>query len=199
MTVVGTVAALLVSDRYGTADELTKGGRWFLVRVAIAALAFWLLTSAPVRASLPTVSFERTPTGGRFNLHRPERWGKRKLRTATAELARDVRAYLKTTPDTSVETLKDQHATMQAIRQGATETEQNELFNQQTLRSVERWQQERDDLGARFGGRLRHIAGEYQRRGLLTESQVAKLEWQASSSHWMREAVMTLEALALKL
>jgi hypothetical protein len=86
-----------------------------------------------------------------------------------------------------------------AIGEATTEEEKDRLWLEHTQALTEAHDQERRELSSRFGGRVSYLASEYQRRGLLTESEVSKLEWETGSRYWIQNAAVKLEALAHRL
>jgi hypothetical protein len=92
----------------------------------------------------------------------------------------------------SAETHEDWDATDKA----ETEEERSALWREQTQRRMEQWDRERQDLAARFGGRLAYVTSEYQALGMLSEGDAHHLEWEAQSMFWISRAATTLERLA---
>lgn len=205
MTVFGSVAALLVGDRYATQDELTKGGRWLLLRLAVLAAVFWLLTSARLLARLPKVALERRPPGGFAVVWKPpEHRGKKGLLKDTRTLVQEIGEWVKSTPDprSEAETLRAEMTREMLAK--ATDDEKKAVISDRwpalTQAEVAAHEQDKQDLEARFGGRVKYLALEYERRGLLPEREsVEKLEWRATSRWWVQSAASTFEAMGLRL
>ncbi len=168
-----------------------------VVAFLLIGLAAALLENATVRARLPSLALERG-NGIAIRVRPPERGGRRRLRRQTAELVKDIREYLKAQPAPYVDSMRE-HQQMSARMQNATETERHAIWQEYSLQSTERFARESQELAARFGGRLIHLSTEYQRRGLLSQSDAHKLQWEANSLGWLGSAASELGALALRL
>jgi len=167
----------------------------------IGISVLWTLLVLPVVSPwLPSIGLEHGDGIAlriRGPMRRPQ--GKRKVRQETQSLVRDIRDYLRSQPNATIQSLTDHQATTQAMSNAKDEAEKNAIWNQMTLGLIERSEKERYELAERFGGRLHYLIGEYQRRGLLNEGDAHLLEWQAGSMHWMGQTATTLDALGRRL
>jgi hypothetical protein len=164
----------------------------------VGGLVLVVFSWAPTATRLPSVEVDRTGQGFALRFLPPERSGKKKLRSETFRLAKDIHAYLKAQPSSSAQSIAEHQQFVQAT-QGASEAETNARWQEYTAKSVERSERERLELAQRFGGRLQYLFAEYQRRGMLTDRDVSRMEWEAGSSHWIAGSASRLEGLAHRL
>ncbi len=149
------------------------------------------------------------PWVGRFRLERGDgfalryvpaiRPGKKRLQREIKGLIRDVREYLEKNPSLMVASLTEHERMVSEMEAAPDEAAKREIWNRSTQRTLEAFEAERRDLGARFGGRAQYLIQEFARRGMLTEPDAHRLQWGCQSAHGMVEAATTLEALALRL
>jgi hypothetical protein len=79
---------------------------------------------------------------------------------------------------------------------GATsEQDKQAIWNGYTLEETERSARERQDLESRFGGSVRYLLHEFERRRVVNPQAARKIECMASSRAWLGEAAAELEAL----
>ncbi len=161
------------------------------------ALLLLIMGSKPVTSRLPRPSVERGD-GFVIRVRPPEHGGKHRLRQHTTALVKDIRDFLKTQPAPHIESVRE-HTEMTRRMQNVAEEERTAIWNEYTQKMTERTARETQNLAERFGGRLRYVSLEYQRRGLLSESDARQMQWMANSVGWLAQAANELEALALRL
>lgn len=168
-----------------------------IVLFALGALSA-LLGSEAVASRLPTLTVQRGD-GLTLCLRPPQRRGRRRLRQEALALASEIHAYVRTVDAPWSAERDDWSQNTQAMSAAETEEERTRLWNEYTARSTERSAREAQDLAARFGGRLHFVTREFQRRGLLTDQEMHKIDWEANSLHWIVSAANEIEGLARRL
>jgi hypothetical protein len=151
-----------------------------------------LVTWPPIGSFLPTI-FVRT------QIAPPQRRSKGKLRRDTFDLVKDIRDHLRAEPLPMVASYEEHRATAAAMERTTDEAAKRAIWDAYTGRSVEHWERERQDMTARFGGRLLHVLRQYVDRGMLSAGDAGRVEWECQSLHWSAEAAARLEALARRL
>lgn len=171
---------------------------WALIMLAVL-IAVALLP--PIANRIPHVALERgsRADGVALRIRPPEVQGVKRLRQETNQLVAEMHDYLRAHPAPWTEHLRDHQETSRAMNAATTENERERLWNESTQRMAEAYQRERQTLAAQFGGRLRYVLQEYRQRGMISESDASRLEWDAQSLGWLNEAASTLEALARRL
>jgi hypothetical protein len=172
-----------------------------LIGYALFGVAFvWIVVLVPVvSARLPTLAWERRPPGTGFAIaYRPPAGsGKRRLREDTRSLVRDIWTYVKEQPQESPWAWRDLGRRSDAAKD---DDEKRAIWDEYNAAEQQRYFRQQQELSERFGGRLRLIVDDYQRRGYLTDQDVDLLMWQSHSIHWISwSAAPKLEALALRL
>jgi hypothetical protein len=173
---------------------------WLGITLMALGAAWGVVAIPAVAGRLPALSLKR-PHGKLFSLDvsLPERYGRKRLKRETLALAEEIHNYVKAQPSSSASALVDHHNMVRAMEATETEDEKNRVWEEHTRVLTETYDQERRELGRRFGGRISYLASEYQRRDFLTESEVSKLEWETGSMWWIQQAATKLEALAHRL
>lgn len=156
----------------------------FLVGLLVALTAW-----EPVASRLPSVSIKVRP---------PQRAGRRRLRHDALSLVGDIRRYVKDAPSAAA-FHAESVATNVALRAAKDEQERQGIAQAHSQRLMEQSEREGQELAERFGGRVRHVADEFVRRGLLERGDADKMAWEIKSQPWTVEAANRIEGLALHL
>jgi hypothetical protein len=106
-----------------------------------------------------------------------------------------MRGYLKSQPDP---TMRSVIAWGEMVK-AKTKAEKTDVFVRNQVRETQQSGQEKTDLEARFGGQVRYVIAEYQRRGAFNDMEARKLEFETRSLAFLGSAASTLEALARRL
>ena len=167
------------------------------VLIGMAILwGLWLLPT--VGSRLPSLSLERSD-GIALRVRRPPEQGKRRLRGQTEAVVKEIWAYLRSVPDSSVASHRGWSQMVRITQEATDEGEKRAAWSEYTAAETARYSSEQRELAERFGGRIQYLVDEYQRRGTINESDARLLMWQSGSHHWIKAAATTLEALKLKL
>ena len=143
---------------------------------------------------LPQVSIKPPPA-------RPK--SKRKLKTDTMELVKEIRGYVtETLPRARAEEDVERRAMEVAMPPGAPDAndeEQSRIWHEYTRGMHARSDRQRAELAALFGGRVAYVLSEYERRNMIEGKDVRYTQWHCGSLHHITEAANRLEALARRL
>jgi hypothetical protein len=162
--------------------------------------AGWGLAAVPVITErLPKAHLRSRPHGLSLDFDWSLRRSKRRLKKETLELTQEIFDYLNEQPMLMAERVLEWHAEVKEREKAKTNDERSQLFWEQAARQTEKSDAERHALAARFGGRLDYLFREYRRRGFLTETEVAELEWATHSADRMKGVAVRLEGMAHQL
>jgi hypothetical protein len=141
--------------------------------VAIALMtvaAVWLLLTIPALSGvLPSVRVITGGPGFSQSFRPPEKRGKRKLRHDTLQVVREMRDLVSSDLPAS----SAHEDGLWAAMISAPDSEKRQAWQKYSSDSDVQRAHERAKLAALFGGRVRYIAGEYVRLGLLSESDLS--------------------------
>jgi hypothetical protein len=124
---------------------------------------------------------------------------RRRLRAETLALVAEMRSRASqaaTTLERHVESFEELSRKMEAA---ATDSERNAIWREHNEAVSRQSADESASLERDFGGRLRFVLNEFDRREMLssTPSQTRlRIEWEAGSLSWLGSAASSLEALA---
>lgn len=174
-------------------------GKGLAIALVILGTLAMVVAVEPVARRLPSFRFERGD-GFALRVRAPELAGKRRLKAQTFQLVRDIRVHVKDAYPRSRAQDHAKWAEMVAASQRTTDEEaRTKAWTEYIASSMQRRDREGVELAELFGGRIIYLAGEYQRRGMLSERDVRHLQWEAGSLGWITDAANQLEALARKL
>ena len=179
---------------------------WFHAGVGIALLAvaaFWALLLVPaVNNRLPRLRLER---GGRtdgfaIRVVPPPGPAREQLRGETLRLADDMRTFI----DAEWSRFRgadhnEWHALVQASIHEPDEAARSAIWQDYINHRNVRADRERQELERQFGGRLRYVVDQFERRGMLTGRESRRIAWDASHVSALSDAATALEALAQRL
>lgn len=179
-------------------EERTASVLW--TGVGVCALIL-IVTTRPVARRLPTIALNRGGKGDGFTLLflPPAAMGRKRVKAETVRVVAEIHSFLREQAPPWSESLADHQQMSMEMSQVTTEEERAAIWNRYTLSQMEQSGREHQDLAARFGGSIRFLLDEYERRRLVAPSQAHKVEWMAGSVGWLGEAAAELEALGRRL
>jgi hypothetical protein len=196
------LAGLVIQDRFGGLDI---DGGWLVavtVLLILAALTF-ALTFEPAAeyVRLPIISAKHSPGGGlMIHVRRPARAGfsDPELIEATHALVSDMAAYTRETLNARPHHLVAWTEQRQAQAAAKSEEEQAKIWNDYVENDVRQHEADRNELTARFGGRVSFLTREFDKRGLVSdyESSPDHLMWMIGSFGFLHEAAAHIEQMA---
>jgi hypothetical protein len=190
---IGVVVALLSNllPQAAATRDLLVG--LITCMLAIVVLTFWPAIST-------WVGYFDSPVTFRLPRWHPPVWaGKRMLRRETLDLVKDIRTYQQGNPSFVGKAHSEWRGAIHERQTARYEGERNESREREATRTLERFEGDRVELAALFGGRLQYVVVEYVRREMLSGIEISHLEWEAESRYRMVDVANKLEALAIML
>jgi hypothetical protein len=159
-----------------------------------------LILYARLRAWMSSfVKVNRDPSGEFHIRLRPPSRRRRKLYNETMQLVSELRAYVKSQPDPAVERIKSVLAA---------NGPKGRIWNFQDTYEADLFNQSKNELNEKFGGRVQYIVGEYRKLGMLPERRSHEsmdeptandIRLSAVRLPWVHEAANQLEVVARRL
>lgn len=167
----------------------------------VVCVAVLIVTSRPVVQRLPTIALDRGGRGDGFSLQfrPPAIAGRKRIKVETQRLVTQIHAYLRESTPPWSDSLAGHQQMVMAMSGATSEQDKQAIWNGYTLEETERSARERQDLESRFGGSVRYLLHEFERRRVVNPQAARKIEWMASSRAWLGEAAAELEALGRRI
>jgi hypothetical protein len=125
----------------------------------------------------------------------PPRSSKKKLRSETIDLVAKLHGYVRALP--SKREISSEEADGAAA--ATTRAEKSAVWQKARAREREIDDAHRLEMADLFGGQVKYLVGEFQRRGMVTDQEATQLEWKLASPGWLSSGATDLEALARRL
>lgn len=136
---------------------------------------------------------------GRLRFHPPARAGNRKLRRDSFALVAEITTYVQSQPSSVATSSAEFQARTREMKAAKTKDARYEVFSRHGSRTFERTERESQQMLALFGGRIKALAAQYRRRGLLDDATAYRLDWFSTSLAFLPQAAAILESLARQL